>query len=386
MSAIALGACSSSVTGTTTDSVVVPPSDGPVNSIDATTVAMIDAAAVGDGGVPEQVPLQGNVIHVAACTQDAIVAAITSANAGDTVYFPACTYEITTTISLKASVLYFGEAGAILHNSAGDTIFQASAPQVDGIALEGLTFDGGNIIFSGDTTNFSSNVTMVYCTVENVLLSTQFGQMQGVLIDHLDNSHFDYNTFTNNGGGTNAYAMIVYTTNNSSFSHNTLTNTYQGLHFESSDTTGGNNLDISYNTVSQLLAIGIELNLNNSNATIVGNHLDDWRSGDANGMALSIVPMGSGNTVENNYASGAGCTTCNIGLEAAGTNSFFENNTIDGFYTNIAISCAVGSIFSGNILTNAGMWGTFDRDGGYCTGYTIGTNEINGVSTTGYNL
>ena len=390
---IALASCSSSVKGVTIDGAVVVTTDAPAQRVDAATNA-IDANAVvddapviaGNANLPEQVPLQGNVVHVAACTQAAIVTAIAAANAGDTVYFPACTYEITTTFSLKASVLYFGESGAILHNGAGTTIFRASAPNVDGITLEGLTFDGGNVVFSGDTTNFSSNVTMVYCTVENVLLSTQFGQMQGVLIDHLDNSRFDYNTFTNNGGGTEAYAMIVYTSNNSSFSHNTVVNTYQGFHFESADTTGGNGLTISYNTVSQLLAIGIELNKNNSNATIVGNHLDSWRSGDANGMALSIVPTGSNNTVENNYASGAGCATCNIGLEASGSNSFFEDNTIDGFYTNIAISCAPGSVFSGNILSNAGMWGTFDRDGGYCTGYTIGTNEINGVSTTGYNL
>ncbi len=116
------------------------------------------------------------------------------------------------------------------------------------------------------------------------------------------------------------------------------------------------------------------------------NTLGNWRPGNANGMALSIVPTGSNNSVRYNTASGAGCSTCNIGIEANGTNSLFEDNTIDGFYTNIAISCAPGSTFAGNVMNDAGMWGPFDRDGGYCTGAIIGTNTINGVMMTGYPL
>ncbi len=64
----------------------------------------------------------------------------------------------------------------------------------------------------------------------------------------------------------------------------------------------------------------------------------------------------------------------------------FEDNTIDGFYTNIAISCATGTTFSGNVMNDAGMWGPFDKDGGYCGGEIIGTNTINGVMMTGYTL
>jgi len=330
--------------------------------------------------------MQGKVVTVAGFDQPSIVAAIAAANAGDTVFFPAGTYSVTSTITLKGGVLYHGDAGAILHASGG-TLATASGAAVAGISLDGLTFDGGNLILSGDTTNFSAGVNVINCTIQNVTDATDFGVMQGILVDHLTGSRFDCNTFTKNGVvNQESYALIVYTTNQTSFSHNLLTNTYQGFHFESSDTTGGNGLTVSYNQADSLLAIGIEFNKNASNAVVEHNTLGNWRSGNANGMALSIVPKGSNNSVRYNDVSGAGCSTCNIGIEANGTDSFFEDNTIDGFYNNIAISCATGTTFSGNVMNDAGMWGPFMKDGGYCGGEIIGTNTINGVMMTGYTL
>ena len=157
-------------------------------------------------------------------------------------------------------------------------------------------------------------------------------------------------------------------------SHNTIYNSHQGLHFESADVTGGNFLTVSHNTISGIDGIGIEFNRNGSNLDIQYNYLSNWRSGDPNGMALSIVPTGSVNTIKNNYASAVGCTTCNIGLEANGSNSNFENNEIHGFFNSIAISCAPGSIFQNNSISQFGKYGPFMRDGGYCSGYAIGRN------------
>ena len=340
---------------------------------------------VGAGACPP-LPMQGQVVTVSGFDEASIVDAIASANAGDTVVFPAGTYAVATTIMLKGGVLYHGAVGAILHANGG-SIARASGAAVAGISIDGLTFDGGNLIFSGDTTTFSANVNVVNSTIRNVASTANFGAMQGILVDHLTGSRFDCNTFTDNGVvGQISYALIAYSTNQSSFSHNLLTHTYQGFHFESSDTTGGNDLTVSYNQGDSLLGIGIEFQKNAKNAVIEHNTLGNWRSGNANGMALSIVPSGPNNSIRYNNVSGAGCSTCNIGIEANGTNSFFEDNTIDGFYTNIAISCATGTSFSGNVMNNAGKWGPFDKDGGYCGGEIIGPNTINGVVMTGYSL
>ena len=91
------------------------------------------------------------------------------------------------------------------------------------------------------------------------------------------------------------------------------------------------------------------------------------------------MPTGSNNSVRCTSPPARAARRATSEIEANGTNSLFEDNTIDGFYTNIAISCAPGSTFAGNVMNDAGMWGLFDRDGGYCTGAIIGTNTINGV-------
>ena len=333
----------------------------------------------------KSLPLQGRVTLVSGFTSLAVQNAIDSASSGGTVYFPTGIYEITTTLNLKGLIQYHGEYGAILHSSSENTIARAIGSQVTGISLDGLTFDGGNLVLKGDTTSFSNNVTMINCNVRNVN-STQFTLSHGVMLDHIANSKFDYNYFTNSGSGPIAYALISYTSNHTSYSHNTIYNSHQGLHFESADVTGGNFLTVSHNTISGIDGIGIEFNRNGSNLDIQYNYLSNWRSGDPNGMALSIVPTGSVNTIKNNYASAVGCTTCNIGLEANGSNSYFENNEIHGFFNSIAISCAPGTIFQNNSISQFGKYGPFMRDGGYCSGYAIGRNIINGASVTGYRL
>jgi hypothetical protein len=187
---------------------------------------------------------------------------------------------------------------------------------------------------------------MVNCTIRNVFASTNFGQMQGILLNQIGASRFDYNYFTGNGKDmtayTEAYALIAHAVNATSFSHNTLYSTHQGFHFESSTMTGGNGLVVSYNRVWNLRAIGIEFNRYTSNATVEGNILSNWRSGDA-----------------------TGCSTCNIGLEAASSNSTFRGNQITGFLGSVVVACAPGSTFTGNI---------------------IGTNVVNGVTIPSWTL
>jgi hypothetical protein len=84
------------------------------------------------------------VITVGAFTQTAIVNAISAANCGsDTISFPAGTYPISSTITLKAGCTYSGVRGkSILQESSYTTIF--SLPNGSGTTITGLVFDFNN--------------------------------------------------------------------------------------------------------------------------------------------------------------------------------------------------------------------------------------------------
>jgi hypothetical protein len=150
-----------------------------------------DYGATGDGNTDDKGAIQN---------------AFNGCTSGGSVLFPAGTYKVSGTLSLKAACSYYGEGAPILRGYTGTGAGGYSIAKTAGsdIDIVGLTFDGGGIDLSVE---MQKGIQISGCKFQNILNSnTSFGAawagiwIGGTLLD----SSIDHNTFTNILDGGNA--------------------------------------------------------------------------------------------------------------------------------------------------------------------------------------
>src|SRR5947209_1069336 len=80
----------------------------------------------------------------------AIQAAIDAAPAGSSVVFPPRDYQLLRPLLLRSNRIYQGKSGAVLHAPKGQFAAITEYDASSGIAIDGLTFDGGGVGFLGE--------------------------------------------------------------------------------------------------------------------------------------------------------------------------------------------------------------------------------------------
>jgi hypothetical protein len=376
--------------------------DASMSPIDASTMAL-DATS----DASTSLPLQGNAITVSAFTTQAIQTAIASANSGDTVVFPAGTYAITTTITLKSGVLYHGDPGAILHSTTGNVIAATDATCAN-ISIDGLTFDAGILKVDGSNSSqkYGTSIVVVNSTFQNIstIYMSNWVTINAIFLSQISDSRFEYNTFKNitySDQTNDANGIIGYNLANVSIAWSTFTNVFQGMHLEPKNANApsgqagvGSGLSVVHNKMTGVTRMGVEVQTIANGMVIDSNQLTDWTvtgapasCGYGNGMGLSIVPSsGTGTQITNNVIHGnvANGSLCNTnGIELNVVQGVVSGNDVQYWETGISVSCATGTNVLGNTFANIGKYGTFSKDGGYCTGLVIDTNDINGQDVDG---
>jgi hypothetical protein len=229
------------------------------------------------------------------------------------------------------------------------------------IIVDGLTFRGprddpnfkGLLNLSGDGSASSAN----HITISN----STFGG--GIAFNFLKNSQIIHNRFTSFAGS----AIRGYHPDNTSFSSNTFIDVAQGIDlvFDAHVPNQGRNVLIANNVGSGFSRMGIETIGNDppqagasQNLHVECNRFSDWHNvpGETNTIAYSIVTLGPGTQVLNNYAQGP---TNNpnpgwngYGIELGGPDALAQGNYIDGFTTGI-VGYVSGDIIQNNNIINS---------------------------------
>jgi polygalacturonase len=134
----------------------------------------------------------GAVGNVSTDDTTALQRAINATTSG-TLTFPAGTYKISNTLTLRSNVTYQGQGQAVL---TGAVTIMAMPNNANVITISGLTFNGGQLIGQG----VSTNITVTGCTFRNLTLyKTGNWTLRNALFTagSFRNSSFDHNTFSN---------------------------------------------------------------------------------------------------------------------------------------------------------------------------------------------
>lgn len=351
------------------------------------------------------IPLQGHVYDIAPTGNAAkdtanIQAAINAAQAGDTVRFGAGTFDVSH-ITLKSSVLYEGQAGAVLHGQGGTTPMVSINPaDSHDIKIDHLTFDNGQLSMLGtNTAGSADHITITNSTFQNISASPTNGtghvpSADAVFFTYLKNSELVNNTFQNVHG----YAGLAgYHLQDTDIAYNTFKNVYEGmLLIEEGKPNTGQNIDVNHNVIDGINRAGIEIwdgqasaNQGQAQPAVMGttqnlhvenNWFGNWQPAAVdstnNIMAYSVVTNGGiGTVVANNYAAAGTAEKGNIGIELAGPGAQAHDNYISGFKTGLV------SYQPNQIITNNNFTGTT-----YGTGNTavhVDTAQSSGDTISG---
>lgn len=309
--------------------------------------------------------------------RSAIQAAINAAHPGDTVSFPAGTFDIHGSLTLRNGVtLLFAPSfrtDLIFHVGSGSA-FVSAGPLTN--ATLGKVGRGADIVSTGDVlTNFfaSANLSIIgnrmkYGTggkgeIFAVYLATPIGQTQNGLRIEYNDFHDSPNTDRN---------WEIWYARNATLNFNTFFNVHDGGHLM--DPQG--NVSFSYNTGTELQRMGQEIegyaDSSQPGLTVVGNAFYDWKSldPDGNSFALSVVAnytpdvVVKGNYLAATIAPGGDARgRFGFAIEVGGENPVVEDNTIVGSWV-AAVSAAEPALIEDNDVYGQNAWGTFAGEEG----------------------
>ncbi len=340
--------------------------------VQAVACAVFISALCGLGLKAEAATITINPAGGTGSSNTIIQNAINGAGSGDTVIFNAGTYNISGAISLKSGVSLQGQPGAILMETGTDTMFEIYA--LNNITISRLIFDGGG-------TKLAPGEKFIY-------------------IDGGSNHiHIQSNTFRNftayegpagdPEAGNGPVAIEMWVTQNTYVQGNTITNGFQGINWRMNARPASpmSTMIVSDNTISNMMRMGIETSPYGNFTNI---HFDRNDVSNTGSIALSLVGIMDsgtiwGNTIHNlpsggNYAS--------WGLEIGGDaphpfGMTVSQNKFNGMMQwGMGIAHAPGLAILNNTFT--GVTTPYSTDGGYDSTEWIGTNTINGSSSTGW--
>lgn len=236
-------------------------------------------------------------INVSGFNSTAIQNAINASAAGDTVYFPAGTYSITTSIVPKTGIKLKGasQSTAIVKYTGTADQVMVNAANVSNLEISNLTFDANNNVHASqgiDATN-GTGLWVHHNTFKNFTApaSSSWGPMAITFYGNsstqsggVTNSTIESNTFTNiavNSDWGAAIRMDNGSTGNKVLG-NSIANTGRGGIFCAGNST---NTVIRGNTISgsgqSLEGLGIELYSGCNNSVVEDNVIDHWISLDS---------------------------------------------------------------------------------------------------------
>ncbi len=275
-----------------------------------------------------------------------ITNAINAAIAGDTVYFPAGTYNISSALTFKASVTFSGQGGAILNLTSGSGYcFGTTSSSNSNITVTGLTFQGGGIIINNTTV--AQNFTMTGCTIQNIT-STTYPQNEGMYINsQTSNLNIVGNYFKNIPDGV---CIDVHNTSGMHMDDNIFDTVYQPTHVGGPCT----NSTIARNIGTAIHRMGAETQGSGYvNFLVEDNHFSHWDNAFWDSFGLSIIPIGSGMSEITQYNTLLGrprlTNRYGYGIEV-GQSNVVQNNFVEGLFCNgIVIGGANASVLN-NVL------------------------------------
>jgi len=264
----------------------------------------------------------------------AIQAAVNASAAGDTVYFPAGTYNLSSEINLKgAGRIYKGapaDGATVIKGADADPIFHI---REDNTRIDSFTLDGkpvmidqaqGKMIYGAVVNN---NVMYVHGSGDNV---------NGVTFTTgLGNSAITNNRIENNPH----VAIYGYYWDGLTIANNELVNGNQGMHLDTLGDNSSKNLLIEQNYISGMRRMGVEYQGAGINTIVQDNYyenpvLSSVQSENNDVMAFSVIADRSIGTIARRNTviapqrpDGWGVR---VGFEIGGDNALVEQNYIVG--------------------------------------------------------
>jgi hypothetical protein len=265
--------------------------------------------------------------------RSAIIAAMNASAPGDTIYFPAGTYNVSSDIFLKGGGRVYrgapGDGSTKLVGVDGNHIFHV---QEDNTRIDSFTFDGEPVMIDQNQGKRVSNVVVN----NNVMYVHGTGaNVYGITFTTgVNNSTFSNNRIENAPMGIYGYYWTNLTINNNEF-----VNDNQGMHLDTLADNTSSGLLIEQNYFSGIRRMGIEYQGAGINSIIQDNYyekpvLSSVQSQNDSVMAYSVIADRSVGTIARRNVviaperpDGLGVR---VGFEIGGDNALVEQNYIIG--------------------------------------------------------
>jgi hypothetical protein len=214
---------------------------------------------------------------------NAITATINASVDGDTIYFPAGTYDVSTALTLISNRTYFGQPGAIL-NMTGTSQLVAGATSPDtNITLLGLTFQTGGLWFN--TKVAPSNILIRKCTFQNIAAGNG-----AIYFTAGTNVKIIGNKFLN----VTATCIAPYTVSSLVMTDNYFQGCYECIHVNDACP----NMVLSRNVAVSTHRAGVEVQgSGDQNLMVEDNHFSNWSDPYYDSWGLSIVQQSGPNVI-----------------------------------------------------------------------------------------
>ncbi len=216
----------------------------------------------------------------------AITNAVNASASGDTIYFPAGTYNVSQPLTIASNRTYFGQPGAILNMTGTSALVAGTNNPGTNVTMIGVTFQTGGLWFNN--TPKSSNIILRNCTFQNIAVS------QGALyINGASNFTIQGCAFNNIANtGITPYNVAGFT-----ITDNTFNKVSEGMHLNGTCT----NTTVARNTGVLIHRMPIEIQGSGyQNLLVEDNHFSNWDDPFYDSMGLSIV-QNSGPNVLTQY-------------------------------------------------------------------------------------
>jgi hypothetical protein len=287
----------------------------------------------------------------------AVQAAINSSKAGDTIFFPAGTYNIDTQIdSLPGNRTYTSDGDATLVGRTSDG--EMLKVESDNVKISNLTFNGGGVLVDHPGGGMNQNIVFN----NNVFnLNTSGNNPNGITATSgLENSSITNNLFTGYAG---AFGIYGYNYNGLTIANNEFVNISAGIHMDVFSPSG--NLLVEQNYITGAKGMGMEFQTQGAPATNLVFQ-DNWDENpnlssnarsNTNSMAFSLIlDQGSNILIQRNVViapqkpDGIGER---IAFEVGGDNTIVRENYVNGINSVLAMNDGVGSA---SVIAQDNQW------------------------------
>jgi hypothetical protein len=296
-------------------------------------VTVAEYGALGDGHADDTGPIQR---------------AINACPAGGIVDFGRNTY-LVRGLKLRSHCTYQGNGAATLLVESRD-VFAMDFHNVSDFTVDGITFRGAGLGGGHDLT--ITGVVIKNCRFKDIPASNRWPTNRALYSSRgPNNSRIENNHFQNGAVGIELYSVAHLT-----IAHNVADTLTGGDWLHITNFGGGDDVTISGNTLSNLDAMGIELQQGPwRRLSVTDNRILGWAVNHSTktswGISLAIV--GAGARVQNNTitetAQGTGSEFA-YGIEVGGDHSIIEGNSIRGFQIGIVVQGSPFATISNNHL------------------------------------